>query len=222
MVCRENPASSIAIALAGSGSWLDDAQVQSIVHQLRHEFSPDAPPPTWSRGTFLVRELDRAERDIDTNPNFRPDRRAGLRSRLARARGQTDALRSDILWAMSRLPDGVRTAQAALESRLGELAGQRGMSLREARSEFIALGAQAPGGRQPRASAEEQRDLGAIPADPATRYALRTMAEREPVLPPVRLVQQWIPVAGNGDSSISQVGISTLSDRVEIRRRDGS
>src|SRR6187551_2239647 len=114
MVCRENPASSIAIALARSGSWLDDAQVQSIVHRLRHEFSDHQPPAGWDRDMYLSRELDRAVTAIDRNPNFRRDRRAGLQRRLARAREQTGGLRSDIIWAMSRLPDGVATAQAAL------------------------------------------------------------------------------------------------------------
>ena len=103
MVCRENPASSIAIALARAGSWLDDAQVQSIVHQLRHEFDGHAPPPSWDRSTFLGQELERARHHIDANPNFRPDRRAGLRNRLNRAHEQTGGLRDDILWAMSRL-----------------------------------------------------------------------------------------------------------------------
>lgn len=201
MVCRENPASSVAIALARGGSWLDDAQVQSIVHQLRHEFDGHAPPPGWDRATFLSQELGRARHHIEANPNFRPDRRAGLRNRLGRAHEQTGGLRDDILWAMSRLPDGVRTSQAALEGRLAEIAGQRGMSLREARAEFLTLRAQ-------------------------TRHALRVMRDSDPVLPPVRLVQQWIPVTaagtGEGNSTISQVGISTMSDRVEVRRRDGS
>jgi hypothetical protein len=40
----------------------------------------------------------------------------------------------------------------------------------------------------------------------------------------VRLVQQWIPVTGTGDGtdSVTHLGVSTLSDRVEIRRRDGT
>src|SRR3954470_8743656 len=98
MVCRENPASSIAIALARAGSWLDDAQVQSIVHQLRHEFRDHQPPPGWDRSVFVGRELDRAEGDINRNPNFRRERRAGLRRRLESARAESGALRNDILW----------------------------------------------------------------------------------------------------------------------------
>ena len=224
MVCRENPASSIAIALARSGSWLDDAQVQSIVHQLRHEFSGSQPPTGWNRATYLARELDRAENAIIINPNFRRDRRAGLLRRLERARQESDGLPANILWAMTRLPDGVAAAQAALDARLGEIAGQQGMSRREARAQFLALRAQAPAGRQARATAVELRDLGAIPSDPATRHALRTLSSGDPVLPPVRLVQQWIPLTGDtsGTDSVTHIGLSSLSDRIEIRRRDGS
>lgn len=224
MVCRQNAASSVAIALARSGSWLDDAQVQSIVHRLRHEFSGSQPPPGWNRPAYLDRELQRAQHAITTNPNFRPQRRAGLQARLDRARGDNDGLASDTLWALSRLPDGVAAAQAALDARLGEIAGQQGMSRREARAQFLALREQAPGGRQPRATAVEHRDLGAIPGDPATRYALHTLSAGSPVLPPVRLVQQWIPVSGTSDGtdSVTHLGVSTLSDRVEVRRRDGA
>lgn len=224
MVCRENPASSIAIGLARTGTWMDDAQVQSIVHRLRHEFNGHAPPPSYRRDEFVAAALDRSERSIDANPNLGRERRQGLRNRLARAREQTGGLRDDILWAMSRLEDGVQTSQAALDGRLGEIAGRRGMSLREARAEFIQLRAEAPAGRQPRANAAELRDLGVIPSDPATRHALSTMSEREPLLPPVRLVQRWVSVSGPeaGGSSVRRIGISHLSNRVELLRADGS
>lgn len=224
MVCRQNAASSVAIALARAGSWLDDAQVQSIVHRLRHEYSGSQPPAGWDRTAYLTRELQRAENTIEVNPNFRPQRRAGLRARLARAREDNDGLPDDILWALSRLPDGVAAGQAALDARLAEIAGQQGMSRREARAQFLSLRAQAPGGRQARATAVELRELGAIPGDPATRYALRTLSSGSPVLPPVRLVQRWIPIhnTAQGTDSVTHLGVSTLSDRIEIRRRDGS
>src|SRR4051794_38103677 len=149
MVCRENPASSIAIGLARSGSWLDDAQMQSVVHHLRHEFSDHQPPPGWNRDAYIARELARWDHDIAINPTLRRERRAGLRNRLARAQEQTGSLRSDVLWAMSRLTDGVRTAEAALDARVAEIAGQHGMSMREARAQLLLLRTQAPSGRQP-------------------------------------------------------------------------
>ncbi len=224
MVCRTNPASSVIMALARDGSWLDDAQVQSIVHRLRHEYSQHSVPQGWDRDEVASRELDRAERAISLNPNLRPQRRAGLRARVARARSETGGLDQGVLWAMTRLQDGVAEGQAALDARLGEIAGQQGMSRREARAQFLSLRAQAPGGRQARASDPELRDLGAIPGDPATRHALRALSAGDPVLPPVRLVQQWLPVGADdsGVDEITHIGVSTLSDRVEIRRRDGS
>src|SRR4051794_23962420 len=62
--------------------------------------------------------------------------------------------------------------------RLREIAGRRGMSLREAGVEFVQLHAEAPRGRQRCANAEELRDLGAMPTDPATRHAVATMQAR--------------------------------------------
>ena len=107
------------------------------------------------------------------------------------------------------------------EGRLTEIAGRRGMSVREARAEFIQLRSEAPNGRQPRATAPELRDLGIIPADPATRYALAVMVSRPPVTPPVRLVDQWLPVGGGG-GEVTHVGIGTRSTRVEFRHMGGS
>ena len=50
------------------------------------------------------------------------------------------------------------------------------------------------------------------------------MSSGDPVLPPVRLVQHWLPVRPDqtGTDDVTHIGVSTLSDRVEIRRRDAS
>jgi len=146
---------------------------------------------------MVAQVFERATREIDANPTLRPQRREGLRSRLTQSRGSTGMLPDDSLSALVRLKAGVHEAQAAAERRLLELAGQRGMSLREARAEFVALRAQAPQGRQRRANADELRDLGAMPTDPATRYAIATMGQRPPLHAPVRQVQQWLPVTGH-------------------------
>ncbi len=112
------------------------------------------------------------------NPTLRPQRREGLRSRLAQSRDSTGMLPDESLSALVRLQAGVHEAQAATERRLVELAGQRGMSLREARAEFVELRAQAPQGRQRRANADELRDLGGDadrPGDPLRdRHHART------------------------------------------------
>ncbi len=59
-----------------------------------------------------------------------------------------------------------------------------------------------------------------MPSDPATRYAIVTMGDRPPLHPPVRLIQQWLPVTGH--PNISHVGLSDLSSRVELRGHDGT
>lgn len=223
VVCRTNAASSVVIALARDSTWLDDAQVQSVFHRLRHDPPVglrEGPSGGWDRDTMVQRIFTRAEREIDTNPTLRPRRRDGLRSRLADSRSSTGSLPDDSLSALVRLQVGVQEAQAATERRLHEIAGQRGMSLREARAEFVRLRAEAPSGRQRRANPEELRDLGAMPTDPATRHAIATMRTSPPVHPPVRLVQQWLPV--NDHPQISHVGVSDLSNRVEFRDHDGA
>jgi hypothetical protein len=103
VVCRTNPASSVVIALARNATWLDDAQVQSVFHRLRHD-----PPPGlrqgaaagWDRDTMIDRVFTRAEQEIDTNPTLRPQRRQGLRSRLSQSRSSTGMLLDDSLSAL--------------------------------------------------------------------------------------------------------------------------
>lgn len=54
-----------------------------------------------------------------------------------------------------------------------------------------------------------------MPTDPATGYAIDIMEARPPLHPPVRLVQQWLPVSDH--PQISHVGMSDLSNRGEVR-----
>ena len=220
-MCRSNPASSVVIALARNATWLDDAQVQSIFHRLRHDHDP-INRPGESREQMVERVFARAGNQIARDPALRPQRREGLRNRLDSSRAQTGSLGDDTLLAMARLQAGVQTAQLATEGRLTEIAGRRGMSVREARAEFIRLRSEAPSGRQPRATAPELRDLGIIPSDPATRYALAEMASRPPVTPPVRLVDQWLTVTGGEGGGVSHVGVGARSTRLEFRHDDGT
>ena len=39
MVCRSTPGMSVPMGLANIDSGLDDDQIQSLVHQLRHEYA---------------------------------------------------------------------------------------------------------------------------------------------------------------------------------------
>ncbi len=237
MVCRSNPASSVVIALARDGTWLDDAQVQSVFHRLRHDPVGDGTAMTRpGRQLVVLNVFARARDQIEHNPALRPQRRQGLRERLERSRSQTDQLGEDTLSAMLRLQSGVHVAQQATEHRLYELAGRLGMSAREVQAEFVRLRAQAPSGRQSRATAQELAELGNIPADPATRHALQELGARAPLRPPVRLVQRWVRVrdtptgpgheqaatgSGEGEDPVTEVGTSDLSNRVELRHRSG-
>lgn len=83
VVCQTNPASSVVIALARNATWLDDAQVQSVFHRLRHDPPPELRPGTtegWDRDTMIDRIFSRAGREIDANPTLRLQRREGLRN----------------------------------------------------------------------------------------------------------------------------------------------
>src|SRR3954454_6413401 len=98
VVCRTNPASSVVIALARNATWLDDAQVQSVFHRLRHDPPPGlrhGPAGGWDRHTMVARVFERAMREIDANPTLRPQRRQGLRTRLAQSRSSTGVLPDD-------------------------------------------------------------------------------------------------------------------------------
>ena len=232
MVCRSNPASSVVIALARNGTWLDDAQVQSVFHRLRHDPVVGATGGSGQRPDQIERIFAAAQQRIRTDPTLRTQRRQGLLARLDRSRSQTGGLADDTVSAMSRLEVGVRQAQWATEARLHEMAGQLGMSGREIREEFVRLRSQAPPGRQARATTAELDDLGRIPSDPATRHAIAELQSRTPDRPPVRLVQRWLPVrplaapGGNqadagAATSCTEIGLSDLSNRVELRTRDG-
>lgn len=97
MVCRENPASSVVIALARNGTWLDDAQVQSIFHRLRHDpVSGASSLGRDLRSSMVDQVFRRATRQIDQDPVLRPQRRQGLRTRLENLRARTK------VWAMTR------------------------------------------------------------------------------------------------------------------------
>src|SRR6476659_9734054 len=98
VVCRTNAASSVVIALARNATWMDDAQVQSVFHRLRHDPAPGprhGPAAGWDRDTMVAQVFERATREIDANPTLRPQRREGLRNRLVHSRASTGMLPDD-------------------------------------------------------------------------------------------------------------------------------
>lgn len=225
MVCREYQLSSVVIAQVRTSSWLDDVQIQSIYHSLLHDpliFAGDS--TTWSREQLFDNVVDTARNDLRWNPIYRTQRRTGLIQRLndGYTRAAADMPR-ERLAALARLQVAVAASQQQLLGRLRELAGSRGMSQREAMAEFIELRSQATTDRS-RPTNEELRGLGNIPADRATRFALGQMAGRGPVRPPMREVDQWISAAPTPGvtNPVAEVGVSSVSDRVELRYADGS
>ncbi|AMS04126.1 hypothetical protein AXH35_00145 [Acidipropionibacterium acidipropionici] len=227
MVCRQYALSSTVIAQVRTASWLDDAQIQSIYHTALHDpevFGEHS--DGWTRDQVLTTVVARARADIRYNPIWRPQRRSGLHTRLEiNLEHDMAQMPRERLSALLRLPQAAAEAEHQLTSRLREIAGRRGMSEREARQEFYELRSQAPRGRQPRATDAERADLGLIPADPATRFALASMEERGPVRAPVREVDQWITVAPGSSTdpatTVAEVGVSSVSDRIELRYGDG-
>lgn len=229
MVCRRFALSSVMIAQVRTASWLDDAQVQSVFHALRHDPRVDVPgssaPPAWDRAALFTHVMDRSRRDLDTNPIYRPQRRAGLRARLERdIETDRNGLQTGDLTALARLQEGVAESQRQLRARLQYIGASKGMSEREVTARFHELRDQAPRGRQDRASEAERADLGLIPRDPRTRYALTELMNSEPVRQPQREVNRWVPVRPQPDvdNPVVEIGSSDVSNRIEARHQDGT
>ena len=90
MVCRSVPGASVLLGLAKVESGLDDAQVQSLLHQLRHEYSQESLHDVGAedRGVAL-QQWERFQRgvryEVERHPRLRPQRREGMLARLAPA-----------------------------------------------------------------------------------------------------------------------------------------
>lgn len=229
MVCREYRLSSVVIAQVRTASWMDDAQIQSLYHLALHDPMLFGGMATgWDRDALVQTVITNARNDLRYNPTYRRQRRQGLTARLQE--GEEAAIRdmpTERLSALARLHLVVESSQAATRERLREIAGHRGMSEREALEEFSALRAEAPGGRQPRATAEERADLGTLPSDFATRYALQEMTARPPRRTPMPTIDTWVRVdpttlPAGATNPIVEVGTAEDSRRVELRYRDGT
>lgn len=219
MVCRENPAGSIAIALTRRQTWLDDSQLQSIFHRLSHEHHADAPPASYDRQVLSGRALLQHRTAITSDPVLGAQQRQSLLRRLEAAERAGEDCPDGVYWAISRFDAGLVEAQSALDGRLRKIAGQRGMSMREARAEFLQLRTEMPpvgrGGNTAPSSAE-RADLGVIPTDGRTRFALAQMTSRPPVRPPRSAVDRESVVATTAGQPESRVAWSTTTQRVEV------
>lgn len=221
MVCRATPGSSVPLGLAKIESGLDDAQVQSLIHQLRHECPDEEPASREVEQQEWDTQRRQLERVTHNHEQLRPQRRDGMLAKL-------DA-------AQQPPPEDVRYAMRHIRTRAGQSARQLGAYVRahaalsgstevETRRRFEQLRAQAPRGRRERASAEQRDQWRGLPTDPATRHAMQTLLEQRLALPAGPAViddAQRQPVDWPGEQEIRLVGYNAESRRLELTLRGG-
>ena len=132
MVCRSTPGMSVPMGLANIDSGLDDDQIQSLVHQLRHEYAGHQQPgtepsdtrstgdPAAAWDTFRSATATR----ITAHPGLRPQRRAGLLRRITQA-GDTPP--ADMVYAAQRIRDRAIRAARLMDDHLATEAARIGV-----------------------------------------------------------------------------------------------
>lgn len=227
MVCREDKLASVAMAMVKRDVGLDDAQVQSLMHQLRHEGAGQlADDLHRSQAREALAQQLRTE--IAADPSLRRQRRIGLLDRLDRATAAAGAGRPGgspvggsgegaTLHAVQQLRARANLAEHRLDQRLREAASRAATTLQETRERFAQLRAGMPAGRKPRASTAKREQLVGLPQDPATRQALAQLQESAAGTPrPV--VTDWTEVPG---AFWPRVRYHADSGRLEAQDADG-
>lgn len=220
MVCRATPGSSVPLGLAKIETGLDDAQVQSLMHQLRHE-CPDSEPVS-REGEEQEWETQRRqlERIAHNHELLRPQRRTGMLAKLAAAREPPPG---DVRYAMRHIRSRAAESARQLGAYLRAHAALAGATEAETRRRFEQLRAAAPRGRRERASAEQRQRWSGLPLDPGTRHALQTLGTQLPASAGRAVVDdaQRHPVAWPVDQEVQFVGYDAESRRLELTLRDG-
>ena len=184
MVCRSTPGMSVPMGLANIDSGLDDDQIQSLVHQLRHEYAEvhhGAEPEGGHRqpGAAAAAAWDRfrtsAATRITGHPDLRPQRRAGLLRRITQA-GDTPP--ADMVYAAERIRDRAIRAARLMDDHLATEAARIGVPDHDALASYEQGRHNAPTGRQARATDEHRRAWPGLPLDPRTRHGLAALAAR--------------------------------------------
>lgn len=168
MSCRSSKTCSLAIGLATATTELPDAMAQSLFHALRHEaasLGPDSDAYVTAADVLREQLAEQLEQ-----MGLRPQRRDGLRRRLAAAAGED--LPVDVRYALVYFQSRAAGEARQLQLRLSLVAGATGQSEEQVRARFEELRADAPPGRKPRIGPVERRWLRGLNADPATRHAL--------------------------------------------------
>ena len=180
MVCRSTPGMSVPMGLANIDSGLDDDQIQSLVHQLRHEYAeghhhgaqPEGghhqpgtpavdPSAAWDR--FRASTAMR----ITGHPGLRPQRRVGLLRRITQAEATPPA---DMVYAAERIRDRAIRAARLMDDHLATEAARIGVPDHDALASYEQGRHNAPTGRQARATDEQRRAWPGVPLDPRTRH----------------------------------------------------
>lgn len=182
MSCRSVPGMNVPMGLANIDSGLSDDQVQSLVHQLRHEYNeahllaaggpPDAVPSAAQAESWTAFRSRLATR-ITAHPTLRPQRRAGLLQRIGNA---DTAPPADMVYAAERIRERAIRAARLLDDHLATEAARAGIPDADAYAAYEQGRLSAPSGRQSRATDEQRRNWPGLPLDPRTRYGLAALA----------------------------------------------
>lgn len=227
MSCRTTPGMSVPMGLARIDSGLEDDQVQSLIHQLRHEYNDAHAEHSGAQDGRAV-PLDLAERwqtlrthlerTVTAHPRLRPQRRAGMISRVGAADTPPDV---SMIYAAERIRTRAIQAARMLEDHLASEGARLGVPDREVQQLYSSGRASAPSGRQEWPTDEERQHWRGLPLDPRTRHGLSTVAER-PDNPDGRqeLITDHRSPLGSSEE-ISVAGYHIESQRLEICTTDG-
>lgn len=157
------------IGLVTATSDLPDGVAQSLFHALRHE-ARGLPPNGYVHSAEQIREQLAVQ---IAAAEVKPQRREGLRRRLAAAQGED--LPVDVRYAAMRFRERASHQVWCLQNRLSSIAEGSRRPVAEVRARFDELREAAPPGRKPRLDPLERMWLGGLSGDPATRHALHQL-----------------------------------------------
>ncbi|HEY5880970.1 MAG TPA: amidoligase family protein [Nakamurella sp.] len=215
------------MGLANIDSGLDDDQIQSLVHQLRHEFTdhPRPGPVDGSAAAVVVDQRGAWDRfrattatRITAHPGLRPQRRAGLLRRIT----QADAIPpADMVYAAQHIRDRAIRAARLVDDHLATEAARIAVPDHDALATYEQGRRNAPTGRQARATDEQRRAWPGLPLDPRTRHGLAALAAR-PDSPDGRheLITAHDRVRAENSTVVDAVGYHPDSGRLEVLTPD--
>lgn len=231
MSCRSVPGMNVPMGLANIDSGLSDDQVQSLVHQLRHEYneahllpaggpsdgSPEGAPSAAQAASWTAVRSRLATR-ITAHPTLRPQRRAGLLQRI----GNADTVPSaDMVYAAERIRERAIRAARLLDDHLATEAARAGIPDADAYAGYEQGRLNAPGGRQSRATDEQRRNWPGLPLDPRTRYGLTALAAVPDNADGRRDLITEHPAPHTDATQVTGVGYHPGSRRLEVITAEG-